>query len=146
MQKKKARATCLILEAPPEDNASCFKRLTKVCEALWQQVPREDPTTHNMLVLYCKAGRHRSYALLIAFLMWSSHFHEPRLWEAIISPIRNEHLQTDSPCELLTLADLRGKQRTQGHVAFRDCLKDYAADLNCEFHLHAWPQEDLLQL
>ena len=49
-------------EAPPEHNVSCFKRLTKVFEAFWQQVPQEDPTAHNMVVLYCKVGRHRSYA------------------------------------------------------------------------------------
>ena len=68
------------------------------------------------------------------------------VWEAIISPIRNEHLQKDNPCELLTLADLKGKQHTQGHLAFRDSLKDYAAYPNCELNLHAWPQQDLLQL
>ena len=65
-------------------------------------------------------------------LMWSSHFHEPQFWEAIISPIRNAHLQKDGSCELLTLADLKGRQRSKGQVA--------------EFHLHAWPQEELLQL
>ena len=52
----------------------------------------------------------------------------------------------DGPCELLTLADVKGKQRTKGHVAFRDCLKDYAAYLSCEVNLRAWPQEELLQL
>ena len=85
-------------EAPPEHTVSCFKRLTKVFEALWQQVPQEDPTAHNVLVLYGKVGRHRSYAVLIALLMWSSHLHEPQFWEAIISPIRNEHLQKDGSC------------------------------------------------
>ena len=124
MQEKAARAACLIL-----------KHL--------QQVPQQDPTAHNMLVLYCKVGRHRSYAVLIAFLMWSSHIHKPQFWEAIISPIRNEHLQKDGPCELLTL--LRGRQRSNGHMAFRDCLKYYAAYLNCEFNLRDWPQEELLQ-
>ena len=114
MEEKAARAACLIL-----------KHI--------QQVPQRDPTAHNMLSLYCKVGRHRSYALLIALLMWSSHIHEPQFWDAIVSPIRNEHLQKDGPCELLTLADLKGKQRSKGHVAFRGCLNDYADVLNCEF-------------
>ena len=42
-------------EEPPEHKVSCFKRLTKVFEALWQQVPQQDPTTHKMLVFYCKS-------------------------------------------------------------------------------------------
>ena len=127
-------------EAPPEHKVGCFKRLTKVVEALWQQVPQQDPTARNMFVFYCKAGWRRSYALLIAFLMWSSRIHKPQVWEAIISPIRNERLQKDGPCELLTLVDLNERQRSNGHVALRDCLKDYAAFLVCEFRSHAWPQ------
>ncbi len=78
--------------------------------------------------------------------MWSSYILAPHVSEVIISPIRHEHAQTDSPCELLTLVDLNGKQRTKGHVAFRDCLKAYAAYLNSDLYLHDWPQEELLQL
>ena len=98
-----------------------------------------------MVIFYCKAGRHRSYALLIAFLMRSSHVHVPKMWEAIISPIRNVHLDKDHPCDLATQRELNLKQRSKGHVAFRDCLKDYAVYLNVEFTLHAWPKAVLAQ-
>ena len=96
-----------------------------------------------MLILFCKAGRHWSYALLIAFLMWSSHVHEPKMWEAIISPIRNAILDKDHPCELCSSENL--KQHWKGQVAFKDVLCDYAAYLNAKFPLHAWPEEKLTQ-
>ncbi len=88
-------------------------------------------------IILQKAGRHRSYALLIAFLIWSSHIHEPQFWEAIISPIRNEHLEKDGPCELLALEDFK-----EGS-ALRDMWPSVTASrtmqlyLNAEFHLHA---------
>ena len=111
-----------------------------------QQVHPGDPTVHRMFILHCKAGRHRSYALLIKFLMWSSHVHVPKTWEANISPIRNVHLDKDHPCVLATLSELSPKQRSKGHVAFCDYLKDYAAYLNVEFPLHAWPKAALAQV
>ena len=136
------------LDAHSGDKSDCLRCLTEVFEALWetvQQVHQGDPTVHRMVIFYCKAGRHRSYALLIAFLMWSYHVHVPKMWEAIISPIRNVHLDKDHPCELATLSELSLKQRSKGHVAFCDCLKDYAAYLNAEFPLHAWPKAELAQ-
>ena len=78
--------------------------------------------------------------------MWISHGHVPKMWEAIVSPVRNVHLDKDHPCELATLSELNLKQRSKGHVAFRDCLKDYAAYLNAEFPLHAWPKAELAQV
>ena len=39
---------------------------------------------------------------------------EPQFWEAIIGPIRNEHLQKDGLCEMLALADLKGKATLKG--------------------------------
>ena len=108
-----------------------------------QQVHQGDRTVHRMVILYCKVGRHRSYALLIAFLMWSSHVHAPNMWEAIISPIRNAILDKDHPCELCISENL--KQHWKGQVAFKDVLCDYAAYLNAKFPLHAWPEEKLTQ-
>ena len=128
--KEKGKGSMPHPEAPPDHNVSCCKRLTKVFEALWQQVPQQDPAAHNMLVLLCEAGRHWSYALLIAFLMWISHIHEPQFWEAIISPIRNALLKNYGPCEVIALED----------------LKDYAVYLNAEFRVHAWPKRELIQL
>ena len=110
-----------------------------------QQVHEGDPIVHRMVIFYCKVGRHLSYALLIPFMMWSSHAHVPKMWEAIISPIRNVHLDKDHPCELATLSELSLKQRSKGHVASCDCLKDYAAYLHAEFPLHAWPKAALAQ-
>ena len=79
-----------------------------------QRVHQGDPTVHRMVIFYAKAGQHRSHALLIAFLMWSYHVHVPKMWEAIISPIRNVHVDKDHPCELATLNELNLKQRSKG--------------------------------
>ena len=129
-------------DAPPQHKVNSFKCLTGVFEALWmtvQQVSQTIPSDHNMVALYCKAGRHQSYALLIAFLMWSSHIHEPQIWEAIISPLRNARLEHDSPCELIPVENLTEQERTKGHVAYLDFVRDYRAHLNAEFNLPAWP-------
>ena len=77
------------------------------------------------------------------FLMWSSHVHDPKMWEAIISPIRNAVLDKDHPCELCRPEKL--KQHSKGQVAFNDVLSDYTAYLNSKLPLHAWPQEELTQ-
>ena len=37
------------------------------------------------------------------------------------------------------------KQRSKGHVAFRDFIKGYATYLNAEFDVHAWPNGELTQ-
>ena len=62
--------------------------------------------------------------------MRSSHIHEPQIWEAIISPFRNA-LGEGQPL------------RSKGHVAYLDFAKDYAAYLNAELHMHAWPKGEL---
>jgi hypothetical protein len=114
--------------------ATSFSLLNKDFEAMWtavEQLPESSLSGHRMLILFCKAGRHRSYALLIAFLMWSSHVHEPKMWEAIISPIRNAILDKDHPCELCSSEN--PKQHWKGQVAFKDVLCDYAAYLNAKF-------------
>ena len=76
--------------------------------------------------------------------MWSYHVYAHKMWEAIISPIRNPILDKGHPCELCAPADL--KQHSKGHVAFHDVLSDYTAYLNAKFPLHAWPKEDLTQV
>ena len=91
------------------------------------------------LVFFCKAGRHRSFALMIAFLMWASHVHAPQLWANLISPIRNKHLMPGFFCELLHQADLTEKDLSEGIVPFASVLHDYATFLDSEFPSHAWP-------
>jgi hypothetical protein len=66
-----------------------------------------------MLIFFCKAGRHRSYSLLIAFLLWTSHVHEVKIWEAIIGPGRTALRDKNYPCELATLTSLSKKQRSK---------------------------------
>ena len=73
----------------------------------------------------------------------SPHIHEPQIWEAIISPLRNASLEKDSPCELIAVENLTEKRRSKRHVADLDFVKDYAAYLNAEFHVHAWPNGEL---
>ena len=117
MQETGSKGSMPHLEAPPEHNVKGFKCLTEVVEALWttmQQVPQSDEPVHRNVLLFCQAGRHRSYALVIAFLLWSSYIHEPKLWQAIISPNSNSRLCKDCPCELATLQYLRRKQLSKG--------------------------------
>ena len=133
-------------DAPTEHKATRFSLLTEDFEAIWRalkQISPSSPNGHRMLILFCKAGRHRSYALLIMFLMWSSHVHDPKMWVAIIGPIRNAVLDKDHPCELCRPEKL--KQHSKGQVAFNDVLSDYTAYLNSKLPLHAWPQEELTQ-
>ena len=87
-------------DALQEHKVKSFKCLTDVFEALRmrvQQVSQPIPSDHNMVALYCKAGRHQSYALLIAFLMWSSHIHEPQILAAIITPSATRAWSTTAP-------------------------------------------------
>ena len=109
-------------DASAVHKATSFSRLNKDFEAVWtavEQLPESSLSGNRMLILFCKAGRHRSYALLIAFLMWSSHVHEPKMWEAIISPIRNAILDKDHPCELCSSENL--KAALEGASGLQGC-------------------------
>jgi hypothetical protein len=71
--------------------------------------------------------------------MRSSHIHERQIWEAIRSPLRNARLELDSPWELIPVENLTEQERTKGHVAYLDFVRDYRAYLSAEFNLHFWP-------
>ena len=42
------------------------------------------PYRPAVLSFWCKAGKHRSYALLVFFLMYAAHVHDPDLVEALL--------------------------------------------------------------
>ena len=93
-----------------------------------------------MLVFFCKAGRHRSYALLIAFLMWSAHVHDPSVWTALIAPVRAQTLRKGQPvqCELRRAEQMGNLRMGKGTVPFGDVLLKFANYLNSHKELHRW--------
>ena len=91
------------------------------------------------LVFFCKAGRHRSYGPLIAFLMWACRIHDHTVWASLIAPIRNQKLPKDHPCDLTAMEDLAQRQLDKGFVPFASLLKHFAEFLNSAFPNHAWP-------
>ena len=90
------------------------------------------------LVFWCKAGRHRSYGLLLAFLMWACRIHDHTVWANLIAPIRNKKLRIGT-CELTAMEDLPPRLLEKGFVPFASLLKHFAEYLNSEFPNHAWP-------
>ena len=93
------------------------------------------------LVFFCKAGRHQSYALLIAFLMWAGHVHDHSVWANLIAPQR---VQAGVQAELTwaTTPGYRGRGWTPGDrdlVPFGDVLSLFAQFLNSTFQAHWWP-------
>ena len=86
------------------------------------------------LSFVCKAGRHRSYALLIAFLMWAGHVHDHSVWADLIAPVRNKKVT----CELIWAETLDRTKRTN-LVPFGDVLLMFADYLNSKDEPHRWP-------
>ena len=125
------------LREPGRVRIQGYRGLTKAFIFLWEKCLTEadgKSLPHICLVFFCKAGRHRSFALMIAFLMWASHVHDPALWEDLIAPNRNKQLRKGSPCQLL----FQDAEMEKGHVPFGSVLTDYAKFLNREFPKHAW--------
>ena len=83
------------------------------------------------MVFWCKAGRHRSYGLLIAFLMWAGHLHDPQLWASLIAPLRRQ-------VELLHAHEMTAMGRDKGNVPFATVLAEFAHFLNFDYPAHAW--------
>ena len=63
-----------------------FDALIGEFENIWSNLTYHERATERKLVFFCKAGRHRSYALLIAFLMWAGHVHDHSVWANLIAP------------------------------------------------------------
>ena len=70
---------------------STFQDLIQECLQIWTSHEGRAP------VVCCKVGRHRSFAFLIAFLMWASHVHDLSLWADLVA---SEHAEE---CDLLYL-------------------------------------------
>ena len=106
---------------------STFDSLIGEFETVWSNL-----TGGGLVVFFCKAGRHRSYALLIAFLMWAGHVHDYSVWAGLVAPVRNKRAK----------CDLHWHQ-TPGHTAatvpFGDVLLKFADYLNSTDTPHRWP-------
>ena len=132
------------LEWPWKEKIRSYRDLTQEFTRLWNQslidADRTNPRVHQIcLVFFCKAGRHRSFALMIAFLMWASHVHSPQLWFHLIAPIRDTHMNSDDRrCELVHKDGMSRRDRKEGNVPFASVLEDYAEFLNSEFPSHRW--------
>ena len=90
--------------------------------------------------MFCKAGRHRSYALLIAFLMWAGHVHDHSVWTDLIAPLRKKALShRGTEVELVFEEALSDHQRRQAYVPFGNVLLKFALYLNSKKGAHRWP-------
>ena len=89
---------------------------------------------------FCKAGRHRSHALRIAFLMWAGHVHDHSVWADLIAPVRNK-VRRGLPvkCELIWVETLGRTKLQKGYVPFGDVLLMFADYLNRKDEPHRWP-------
>ena len=96
-----------------------------------------NPDNQAVMCWWCKAGCHRSYGLLILFLMWGMHVHNHHLVEALLHRrlsvmrpraelIRERHLSNDKRAKL------------RGAVKFSDVVQDFGDYLN-----HHYPQHCL---
>ena len=132
------------VDASPDEKALAYASLTaqlrvilNMCLSLSTQVPCD-----CTLAFFDKAGRHHSYGLMIAFLMYATHVHYPEVWAELISPIRNCKMQDSGRpnllCELGCLMEISPYQKDTGYVAYYDVLREYAGSLNVAFPLHAW--------
>ena len=129
------------LYLPSEDKKAHYRELTLAFLRLWGLCETAQGGSELVtLIFFCKAGRHRSYGIMIAFLMWASRVHDPDLWASLIAPIRDSVLKSSSyPCELVSVEDLTAPMVQKGYVPFLSVLKDYAEFLNAEYPKHAWP-------
>ena len=127
-----------LLHFPSGPMIETFLNILEACNMSQQQDGHHHGPVVN-LVFFCKAGRHRSYGLLIAFLMWACRIHDHTVWASLIAPIRNQKLPKDHPCDLTAMEDLAQRQLDKGFVPFASLLKHFAEFLNSAFPNHAWP-------
>ena len=95
--------------------------------------------SHQPVVLWwwCKAGRHRSYALLIFFLMRAAHVHDHVLVEALLST-RLQQMRRDA--QMMKAAGLRSpkaKSRMVNKVYFGDLVLEWEEFLNNDCPEHS---------
>ena len=87
------------------------------------------------MCFWCKGGRHRSYALLIFFLMWAMHVHDHHLVEALLQ----RRLEVMRPTVELKNEDrISPKKRAglAGAVKFGDVVLDWSEYLNFRYPQH----------
>ena len=103
----------------------------------------ETQSPNHAVWFFCKAGRHRSYAMLLAFLMWAGRVHNLDFMRQIVDPLRNSQLQGGRQVELKHWAEMPGWQQNKGWVAFGDFLPRWLHFLNREHPEHGWDQYGL---
>ena len=125
-----------------ERKKSRYRALTETMHTFWQKnvLDKKLERTRTCLVFWCKAGRHRSYGLLIAFLMWAGHLHDPQLWASLIAPLRNTNMEEEDgrQVELLHAHEMTATDRNKGNVPFATVLAEFAHFLNRDYPAHAW--------
>ena len=107
---------------------SCWESLIKRFETLLAAI-KEYSDMRKMVKLrfWCKRGKHRSYGLLIYFLMWASHVHDHRQFEALLrGPL--ERMQRE--------AELVSTRSWQERVAFGDIVLNWEEHLNRKYPWH----------
>ena len=115
-----------------------WEALEQRFKTLWALIKGE---SQGVVWFWCKAGRHRSYALVIMFLMWLTHVHEPIYFQKKISELRDRDLTNGRTCSLSKWNDLSPKERHnigRYGVSFGDVLPGWAEFLNRTCYHHAW--------
>ena len=94
--------------------------------------------SHQPVVLWwwCQVGRHRSYALLIFFLMWAAHVHDHVLAEALLRT-RLQQMRPDAQTmKAATLRSPKAKAKMSNKVYFGDLVLEWEDFLNDHYPDH----------
>lgn len=118
-----------------------YKRVCQTLQNEFANLMRAIERNPNHAVwFFCRAGRHRSYGLLLAFLMWAGHIYDVNIVRKIIDPLRNAQLADGKKVELKHWHDMPGWQKAKEWVAYGDFLDHwlhFLIDTNPE---HGWEQ------
>ena len=91
---------------------------------------------------FCKAGQHRSYALLIAFLMWAGNVHDYSVWSDLIATLRNEALtRLGRHLGTVQLGMEDPQERKGDRVPCMEVLLKFTNYLNSTKAVRRWPMQ-----
>ena len=126
------------LNAPQDVKTARYKALCDGFQKVWILLLKSKTKT---VAFFCKSGRHRSYGLMIGFLMWASLIQDMDMWANLIAEFRDPVLQARSlnPCALATAKDLSQGQVAKGYVPYATILMEFTGYLDSVRPEHAWP-------
>ena len=106
--------------------------MDNVRHANWKYINQGDLHRPTCLLFWCKAGKHRSYALLVFFLMFAAHVHDPNLVQVLL----NRRLDGMRPEAEMCRAHQSRCANMRNTVMFGDLAADFTDFLNDRFPNH----------